>query len=157
EILASRLLVFDSRHGTSTTAKNQQSPLAALRMLAGAEFKPATEEAAQEAVAQLGNLNNIRNLRADVSVREGLLSVRINGRPQLHDLSPLRTLPIHALDLSACQIDNLSGIAGIPLRRLNVSGTRVEDLTPLRGMPLQELDLAGTPVEDLSDLALLPI
>lgn len=75
----------------------------------------------------------------------------------LVDLTPLRGLPLNALDLRLTPVTDLTPLAGMPLTLLALEQTRVADLSPLRGMKLQKLYLNQTSVRDLSPLAGMPL
>lgn len=77
--------------------------------------------------------------------------------PAVADISPLKGLPLLALDLRGCKVQDLTPLAGMPLRELYLEDTRVADLAPLRGMPLEKVYLSNAPVSDLGGLAGLPI
>lgn len=68
------------------------------------------------------------------------------------DLSHLRGMKIHELDLSNTGVTDLSALRGMPLQVLDLSGTRVADLAPLEGISLERLSITGTQVSDLSPL-----
>jgi serine/threonine protein kinase len=81
-------------------------------------------------------------------------------RDVIRDLSPLRGMPLSALDLIECvKIEDLTPLKGMPLKSLNLyrcSG--IKDLTPLKGMPLTDLNLGDlgnvTDVTPLKDMPL---
>ena len=73
------------------------------------------------------------------------------------DLSPLRGLPLGALDLRATPVADLAPLAGMPLSMLALEQTRVTDLAPLQGMKLKKLYLNQTAVRDLTPLAGMPL
>lgn len=112
--------------------------------------------------------------------------VRTNGlwylslwQQGVHDLSPLKGLPLAGLTLSETSVEDLSPLRGMPLNDLDLSNTRIRDLSPLKGMPLQslrlqncsnvasiaalarvplrDLNLAGTSVNDISVLRGMPL
>lgn len=94
--------------------------------------------------------------RGEFVEQEGKIIV-VLARTGVADLSPLRGLPLEALDISGNPVSDLSPLKGQPLHRLGLEDTTVVDLAPLHGMPLAELYLSRTPVGDLSALKGLPI
>jgi hypothetical protein len=70
------------------------------------------------------------------------LELRLNGKP-IHDLIPLRGLPLAILRIAHTAVTDLKPLQGMPLRVLDLRGTAVRDLRPLRGMPLEHLTLPG--------------
>ena len=81
------------------------------------------------------------------------VEIHLRGLKQLHDLSPLRGLPISKLEIDSTSVSQLDPLQGLPIRSLSAEGTPIADLTPLKGMPLSDLNIADTRVSDLSPLA----
>ncbi len=70
------------------------------------------------------------------------LGFHLNDRP-IHDLTPLRGLPLAVLRIANTGVADLSPLRGMPLEILELRGTAVTDLSPLQGMPLKQLTLPG--------------
>ncbi|MFO0876552.1 MAG: family 16 glycoside hydrolase [Gemmataceae bacterium] len=70
----------------------------------------------------------------------------------LSDLSPLRGMKLHALQIANTRVTDLSPLADMPLTYLNIDHTPVKDLSPLRRLPIQRLQMRGLPNVDLSPL-----
>ena len=75
----------------------------------------------------------------------------------LKDLSPLRGLPLQALDLSGNPVKEIRHLRGMPLNRLFLEYTLVESLEDLRDAKLMELRLNGSPVRSLAGLEGQPL
>ena len=75
----------------------------------------------------------------------------------LKDLSPLRGLPLQALDLSGNPVREIRHLRGMPLNRLFLEFTLVESLEDLRDAKLIELRLNGSPVRSLAGLEGQPL
>ena len=75
----------------------------------------------------------------------------------LKDLSPLRGLPLQALDLSGNPVKEIRHLRGMPLNRLYLEYTLVENLEDLRDAKLIELRLNGSPVRSLAGLEGQPL
>jgi len=73
------------------------------------------------------------------------------------DLSPLKGMPIKNIDATSTAIKDLSPLADAPLDHVHVYGTRVNDLSPLRGKRITSMSIAFTDVLDLSPLAGMPL
>ena len=69
------------------------------------------------------------------------------GHPELIDLSALRGMPFHDLNLSDTGVADLSPLAGMPLESLQVRNTKVRDLSPLRNCPLTSIDVSNCPLD----------
>jgi hypothetical protein len=79
------------------------------------------------------------------------------GKGKVADLTPLRGLPLIALDANNTQIEDLGPLRGMPLTILLCSATRVSDLSALQGMPLTVLTLQFTNVTSLAPLKGMPL
>ncbi|MGF1451073.1 MAG: protein kinase [Opitutales bacterium] len=80
--------------------------------------------------------------------------------PSLNDLSPLRGIPIVALDISHNSgVSDLSPLVGMPLRELSVSYChQITDLRPLGALPLEHLSISGLErLENLESLRGIPL
>ncbi len=75
----------------------------------------------------------------------------------ISDISPLKGLPIEALDLEFSGVKDISPLRGMPLRKLDLLRSNVQDISPLRGMKFETLNLAGTKVKDISALKGMPL
>lgn len=75
----------------------------------------------------------------------------------IRDISPLKGLPLIAIDLGMTQVTDLSPLAGMKLQRLDLENTTVADLSVLRGMPLTVLKLQNTKVTDFTVLEGMPL
>ena len=98
------------------------------------------------------NLTDLSPLRA----LEGLTVLKCTVGP-LSDLSPLKGLPLTALDLGRTQVRDLSPLTGMPLTSLNLHATQVQNLEPLKGLPLTTLGLQFTKVQNLEPLKDMPL
>ncbi len=70
----------------------------------------------------------------------------------IKDLTPLKEMPLAALNCGNTAVEDLSPLKGLSLTWLATPGNRVRDLSPLRLMPLKVLHLNHTSVDDLSPL-----
>jgi hypothetical protein len=91
-----------------------------------------------------------------------LESLSCSGSPgrqgMVNDLSPLRGLPLKALNCANTNVADLSPLKGMNLKHLNCENTLVSDLAPLRGMALESLSVAQCGrVTDLSPLRKMPL
>ena len=75
----------------------------------------------------------------------------------LRDLSPLRGLPLQAIDLSGNPVLELRHLKGMPLRTLFLENTRVVSLKDLRGAKLKELRINNSPVQSLKGVEGQPL
>ena len=77
---------------------------------------------------------------------------------KISDLTPLRSMPLTALDASNTVLKDLAPLAAcLSLTALDISQTRVVDLRPLAGLKLERLALSHTAVQDLSPLQRMPL
>lgn len=93
------------------------------------------------------NVKDISPLRALPELRT---LVCVEG--PLADLSPLKDLPLTALEISRTQVSDLTPIKNMKLTRLHCADTRVSDLTPLKDMKLTYLHCGATKVSNLTPL-----
>jgi eukaryotic-like serine/threonine-protein kinase len=99
---------------------------------------------------QLTDLTPLRALR--------LHKLVVCGNPQLHDLSPLKGMPIFILDVSDTAVASLTDVADSPLQELRIARTPIADLGPVRSLSqLKLLDCTGCPIASLEPLAGCPI
>jgi hypothetical protein len=75
----------------------------------------------------------------------------------IRNITPLKGLPLIAIDLGMTQVTDLSPLAGMRLQRLDLENTPVADLAVLRGMPLTVLKLQQTKVTDFTVLEGMPL
>lgn len=76
------------------------------------------------------------------------------GAATLADLGALRGRPLAALSLLRQRgVVDLSPLKGLPLMALEVGGTSVADLRPVLGPALRQLGIADTAIDDLRPLA----
>jgi len=75
----------------------------------------------------------------------------------IEDLAPLRNMPMDQLYLEDTKVWNLEPLRGMPLTKLYLSNTFVKDLGPLKGMGITEMNLLGTPVGDITALEGMPL
>ena len=75
----------------------------------------------------------------------------------IEDLSPIRGLPLIALNCPNNRIKSLDPVKGMPLASLNCIGNPITSLEPLRGTPLTTIVCEGCPIESLEPLRGLPI
>jgi hypothetical protein len=74
-------------------------------------------------------------------------------RCSIDDLTPLRGMPLKSLQARCEMLSNLGPLAGMKLETLDLDGAAVEDLTPLKGMPLRTLNANNCKkLHDLSPL-----
>jgi eukaryotic-like serine/threonine-protein kinase len=110
-----------------------------------------------------GHVEELRFFSTDVTdlaplaVFSKLKSLFIGGatpaRGRVHDLDPLRTLPLEILNVGQTEVADLSPLAEIKtLSALICRDTFVRDLTPLRKMSLRVLDCSGSRVQDIAPL-----
>ncbi|CAN5163459.1 hypothetical protein BH23VER1_BH23VER1_16720 [soil metagenome] len=90
------------------------------------------------------------------NVFRGGSHLNLSGNAKLRDISALRPIPIHGLDLSGTSVDDLSPLEGKQLERLWIDDTPVASLAPLSGMPLETLAFENTKVKDGSLLETFP-
>jgi len=79
---------------------------------------------------------------------------------KVEDLTPLRGIPLVALNLGNCgRIKDLGPLQNLPLTSLNLDGCgQVKDLTPLQGLKLTSLSIVGaTQLRDLAPLQNMPL
>lgn len=95
-------------------------------------------------------------LRFGFRIEDGGKAVAVrfmNQRTRLCDITPLRGLPVHTLDLSSSLVADVSPLARMPLASLSLRGTKVRNIGALSSLPLTQLDLSQSLVEDISPLA----
>jgi internalin A len=97
------------------------------------------------------------NGRGKFRMTAGKITVGDVSKTGILDPSPLKMLPLEALDLSENPVADLTGLRGMPLKRLALEATKVSDLTPLGGMKLAGIYLNRTAVADLSPLKGMPL
>ncbi len=101
---------------------------------------------------------NLSPLKALPGLEELMCTGSGHGTARLADLRPLTGLKLHLLHLNNnSQITDLSPLKTMPLHHLNLWGWGGSDLSPLRGMPLVTLNCGSSPVSDLKPLADLPL
>ncbi len=83
--------------------------------------------------------------------------VDVSLTSRLSDLTPIKGLPLHYVEILGTQVSDLMPLKGMRLTRLGCGKTPVSDLTPLKGMPLGRLNCDGTKVTDISPLKGLPM
>lgn len=93
----------------------------------------------------------------ELRITDGKLTLNLQKRPAVTDLTPLQGVPIEVLDVGGCPVRDLAPLAGLPLTSLTANGIPVTDLSPLAGLRLTSLYLPGTPVKDLAPLAGMPL
>jgi hypothetical protein len=96
---------------------------------------------------------------ADLTPLRGLPLIALDvNNTQVEDLGPLRGMPLRHLFLQFCRVADLSPVGGMRLEVVTLNGIRVKDLSPLKGMPLMFLDVAlARGVSDLSPLQDMPL
>ncbi|AMV20686.1 protein kinase domain-containing protein [Planctomyces sp. SH-PL14] len=76
----------------------------------------------------------------------------------LRDLSVLRGMPLHELDLHRCPFSDLTPLRDLKLHKLSLSTDSVTDFSPLRGMSIERLYLRLCPhFQDVAPLTELPL
>ncbi|GAA2433643.1 hypothetical protein GCM10010191_54820 [Actinomadura vinacea] len=116
------------------------------RSLAGSASRPHLQKVGLTGVEDLGFLEALPNLRVAAFSGPGHL-----------DLTPLRALPVEALELELESVD-LAPLAGhAHVRSLTVRSKAPVDLAPLRTLPrLWALDVSAAPAADIATIAELP-
>jgi len=98
--------------------------------------------------------------RGEVGIRsdeQGIVRVVALNDAAIEDISPLKDIPLAAVDLRGCHIDDISALKGAPLQEVFLEDTAVEDISPLKGAPIRKLYLSNAPVEDISPLKGMPL
>jgi eukaryotic-like serine/threonine-protein kinase len=94
---------------------------------------------------QLTDLTPLRSLR--------LHKCAVPRNPRLHDLSPLKGMPIFVLDISDTAVASLADVADSPLQELRMARAPIADLGPVRSLSqLRLLDCRGCPIASLEPL-----
>jgi eukaryotic-like serine/threonine-protein kinase len=94
---------------------------------------------------QLTDLTPLRSLR--------LNKLNVSGNPHLHDLSPIKGMPLFFLNVSDTAVASLADAADSPLKDLRAARTPLTDLGPVRSLPqLRVLDCQGCPIANLEPL-----
>ena len=87
-----------------------------------------------------------------------IISLCIWSCDNLLDISALRKLPIHNLELSSLKIDDLGVLDGLPLKQLKIEKCPVNDIGVLKNCHrLRKVVLRNVPVEDFSALGCLKL
>lgn len=96
---------------------------------------------------------------ADLSALSGmsLTWLACQGNAQLHDLSPLKDMPLTGLSCGGTQVSDLTPLSAMRLATLGINDTPVEDISVLAGMPLTVLWCNNTKIADLSPLRSAPL
>jgi serine/threonine protein kinase len=94
--------------------------------------------------------------KAVVDIAEDGLSVDIPSSG-IRDLTPLKGLPIRALDCRYNQIASLEPLRGMGLTSLTCSDNQLTSLDPLRGMPLHYLLCGNNQIASLEPLRGMPL
>jgi hypothetical protein len=125
------------------------SDLSPVRALPG--LKALICEAKQAEHGRLADLSPLTGMR--------LTTLSVNGNLGVHDLSPLRGLPLQSLKMGFTTVQDLTPLRGMPLTSLICNNCGVRDLSALRGLPLQNLGFGGwsSQVNDLSPLEGMPL
>ncbi len=98
--------------------------------------------------------------RANLDESTGFLSLSLNERKDVVDLSPIKGMLLNALEIGRCgQLRDLTPLQGMPLTSLDLRfSSQVRDLTPLQGMPLTYLSIAGcSQIQSLAPLQGMPL
>ena len=120
-------------------------PLKALKKLQRLVLAPARPDE-QGAVSDLSALAGMK-----------LTWLACHGNPQVHDLTPLRDMPLTTLSCGGTQVKDLSSLSGMHLTVLAINDTPVEDISVLSGMPLVVLWCNNTKLSGLSVLKGMPL
>jgi hypothetical protein len=116
------------------------------------------EQQLRHVLDQFKTLNPGFSSSAKHTVQDGrLVGLDLANAVGLHNLSPLKGLPLKQLDISGTEVSDLSPLRGMPLEVFRCSYTEVNSLAPLARMPLTELYCDATPVKDLSALTNMPL
>ncbi len=99
------------------------------------------------------SVKDLRPLAALADVR----AIIFQRNPPLTDLSPLRGLPLHELQVNGALVKDLGPLLGMPLNKLGLARTKVAELTWLKGLPLNDLNLEGTRIRDIGALRAMPL
>lgn len=116
-------------------------------LLPACQRKPAPPSDPVEATLTSAGVS-VKSLKQDA---DGTYLVDLS-ESDLADLTPLKGLPISALDLHKTAVTDLSPLRGLPLRSLVLCRSKVSDLGPLEGMHLRALKSSHTAINDLSPL-----
>jgi internalin A len=137
-----------------------------------------TELTVDEVHAAIKKMNPAYNGRGYFQINDGKVVAAVLAGTGVTDLTPLKGMPIKALDLRGLPLNDLTVLHDMPLKELYLedtdvvdlrplqgmqlitlylNNTKVKDLSPLLGMPLKQLNLFGTNVEDLSVLQGMPL
>ncbi|MHC5033928.1 MAG: leucine-rich repeat domain-containing protein [Planctomycetota bacterium] len=111
----------------------------------------------QRAHAAIRERNPEYNGRGWFLVERGEVVAAAREGTGISDLSPLRGMPLCALDVRENPVEDLAPLEGMPLTELYLEGTKVSDLRPLQGMQLVTLYLNDTPVQDITPLHGMPL
>ena len=137
--------------------------------LAGCSDPPATDEAAEvarRAAVQQSTTVSLtpEELKRQLNCWQAEFVMQGNDireaslyQSGIRSISPLRGLPLIALDLGMTQVADLTPLSGMQLQRLDLENTPVADISLLRGMPLSVLKLQNTKVTDFAPLEGLPL
>ncbi len=97
------------------------------------------------------------NGRGQFRMTNGKITIADVSRTGITDPSPLKELPLKALDICENPISDLSALSGMRLNQLALEATKITDILPLRGMKLTGLYLNRTRVKDLGPLNGMPM
>jgi serine/threonine protein kinase len=150
----------DSLVAFAQVFERQKAPALASRMIAlidrevagRKKLLPTFQQRLDEAWPELGS-----RLTIDP---DGAFHLNLKRCDQVHDLTPLKGIPLATLNLAFCdQVKDLTPLQGMPLTSLNLGGcNQIRDLTPLQGMKLTSLELWNCEqVRDLAPLKGMPL
>jgi len=102
---------------------------------------------------------NEQGALTDLSALSGmaLTWLACHGNPQLHDLSPLKDMPLTSLSCGGTQVKDLTPLSGMRLTTLSINDTPIEDISALAGIPLAVLWCNNTMIAGLSPLKGMPL
>ncbi len=97
------------------------------------------------------------HIRVDLRIDTQGLSVSIPPGSGIHDLSPLKGLPVAVLQCAKNRITDLKSLRGAPLVSLDCTENTIQNLSPLTGMPLHTLLCSHCQIENLEPLGGMPL
>ncbi len=156
ERIRNAVVEFREQYGTSATAREAEPILTAMSKI-GTIPREVDPKVVDQAIEALKKANPAaRELNPIISITEAGIDLNLSGNGELRDLRALAGLPIVALNLSDCAVENIQPLKGMPLQRLNLVGTSVKNLSPLRNSPIGVLDVRNSPIGNVSSLSECP-
>jgi serine/threonine protein kinase len=102
-------------------------------------------------------ISDIRPIRAFPHLRQLDVTGSSVGKGMLTDLSPIKGLPLDALNIwENPNLSDISAVRGMKLALFQAGDTAIEDFSPLEGMPVSVLALNSCKVHDLKPIQTMP-